>query len=295
MLILWDGLSDFGILKNRKGEIFMIKISRKIILLSLIFLISFSICSASDEVLNTYPKDGEMNVPVDSKIKIFFGMEKNPSDYIFVFTPSVEGTVTSYSNSIIFKPEKPLTGETGYKVTVKNKSGDVLIVWGFTTESATYDDVITTEVLNNMTYTIYYPQSGARQQLIKFEDGEYENAPQNYDWKNDPYIFGYGTIKQILFSDLNGDSKKDAVVLFCYSIGVGFCSVLTAVLEKNGKAVPIDRPELLGRVNIDYIKINGSNISIYIIESMDDHNLNRDCWTYQLQGEKLVLQSKTDY
>jgi len=98
---------------------------------------TFPSFASTDEVLNTYPKDGANNIPTDSKIKVFFDGERNAVDYEFIITPFIKGTLNSYQNSIIFTPETSLKKETEYEITVTDKNGDSLCNWSFTTASST--------------------------------------------------------------------------------------------------------------------------------------------------------------
>jgi len=85
-------------------------------------------------VTNSYPEKGDKNVSVDSKIKLFFdGEVKDLSDYIFTFSPSVEGTVSFSKSSMIFEPSNSLKEGTEYEVIVKNKNDDILYSWSFAT------------------------------------------------------------------------------------------------------------------------------------------------------------------
>jgi len=111
----------------------MFKSTNFLIIFLIILSIPISAFSASDEILNTYPKDGEMNVPSDCKVKVFFSGERNASDYEFTFTPSVSGGKSSHENSVIFTPDKPLSKSTLYKVTVKNRTNEFTYSWSFTT------------------------------------------------------------------------------------------------------------------------------------------------------------------
>jgi len=92
-----------------------------------------TVAATEDEILNTYPKDGAENVPIDSKIKIFFNGERSPSDYEFTFSPFVEGKVTSHENSVIFTPSDSLKEGLEYKVTVKSTKNATSYNWTFTT------------------------------------------------------------------------------------------------------------------------------------------------------------------
>jgi len=98
-------------------------------------LLSASVYAGFDEVLSTYPEDGAEYVNPEHKIKVFFPGERNASDYEFIFTPSVSGSVTSFENGLIFTPEKVLGKSTSYEVTVKSKTNNFSYSWSFTTNS----------------------------------------------------------------------------------------------------------------------------------------------------------------
>ena len=87
------------------------------------------------EILNCYPNDGQENISIDSKIKIFFNNEIKPSDYSFTFSPYVEGKITTYQNALIFTPLRLLKKSTKYKVMIVNKKDNSYYSFSFITKS----------------------------------------------------------------------------------------------------------------------------------------------------------------
>jgi hypothetical protein len=137
----------------------LIKVALLIILTLL--LLTISLYAQANEVLNTEPKNNAEYVSLNSKIKAYFNGDRNKSDYNFTITPSLEGTISSYENAIIFTPNNSLKESTNYKITIKNNKDGSSYSWSFTTNSTSLppakepsDEKLAGIALDDSVYTV---------------------------------------------------------------------------------------------------------------------------------------------
>jgi len=88
------------------------------------------------EIMETYPTNGKINVPIDEKIQIKFNTDQidiNSVNNLFTISPNITGSVYLENNNYIFDPIGALVANTQYTVTLKNG------IYGLNSETLTED------------------------------------------------------------------------------------------------------------------------------------------------------------
>lgn len=217
----------------------MIRVTFLVLLIFVLF--SASAYAGSDEILNTYPGDGAEYVPLANKIKVFFDGEMDKSDYSFTIIPSLEGSISSYENAIIFTPGSSLKKSTEYKVTIKNKKNDSSYSWSFTTNSTSlppakepYGEKLASIAIGDSFYTV----------LDLLGEPDKKTEPIYYEFVHmttQEYIYTSLGIKVSILIDSNGKTYNT----------VNYISITSPCKKSTLRGVKIGDPE--SKVKANYI------------------------------------------